>query len=57
MKTIYQKPGICDEVRFQLESSCIMVTSVVDRMKVRSAGQEVEDHDFDSDDFNFEWQE
>lgn len=57
MKSInYQSPEILRDITLQTGSD-ILQSSLVDTATVRSVGQEVEEHDFTSGEFNHQWEE
>ena len=51
----YAAPAILQEGRLELETP-ILENSVVDKAVITSMGQDVEPHDFGSDDFNHTWE-
>lgn len=53
-KQVYTAPAILRQVRLQLEGE-LLSGSVADHIEVTTMGQEVDDYDFGSDDFNHEW--
>ena len=54
-KQPYKTPLILREVRLQLEGE-LLTGSVADNIEVTTMGQEVEEYDFSSDNFNHDWQ-
>ncbi len=57
MKSInYQSPEILRDITLQTGGD-ILQSSLVDTATVRSVGQEVEEHDFTSGEFNHQWEE
>ena len=51
----YQSPRVLQEVSVRVEKS-FLTASVVDTAVVTSVGQEVEEYDFTSADFNHQWE-
>ena len=52
----YLPPHVFQEVYVRVEKS-FLVASLVDTAVVTSVGQEVEEYDFTSDEFNHQWEE
>lgn len=52
----YQEPVVLQEVSVRLERA-FLAASLVDTAVVTSVGQEVEEYDFTSDEFNHQWEE
>lgn len=55
-RNYYQTPDVLREVKVQGDCD-ILQSSLVDTATVRSVGQEVEEHDFTSGEFNHQWEE
>ena len=51
----YQSPRVLQEVSVRVEKS-FLAASLVDKAVVTSVGQEVEEYDFTSDEFNHQWE-
>ena len=51
----YQSPRELQEVSIRVEKS-FLAASLVDTAVVTSVGQEVEEHDFTTDEFNHQWE-
>lgn len=56
MKEIYHPAAILRRISLQTEGD-LLSGSVVDKMQVQSAGQEVEEYDFSTSPFNHSWEE
>ena len=52
----YQTPRVLQEVSVLVEES-FLAASLVDTAVVTSVGQEVEEYDFTTDEFNHQWEE
>ena len=52
----YQEPVVLQEVSVRLERA-FLAASLVDTAVVTSVGQEGEEYDFTSDEFNHQWEE
>ena len=52
----YQTPRVMQEVSVRMEKA-FLAASLVDTAVVTSVGQEVEEFDFTSDEFNHQWEE
>ena len=52
----YQSPRVLQEVSIRVEKA-FLKASLVDTAVVTSVGQEVEEHDFTTDEFNHQWEE
>ena len=52
----YQSPRVLQEASLQLERS-FLKASLVDTATVTAVGQEVEEHDFASDEFIHQWED
>ena len=52
----YQSPRVLQEVSVRVEKS-FLAASLVDTAVVTSVGQEVEEFDFTTDEFNHQWEE
>lgn len=52
----YQEPVVLQEVSVRMERA-FLAASLVDTAVVTSVGQEVEEYDFTSDEFNHQWEE
>ena len=55
-KRNYLAPRVLQEVSVRVEKA-FLAASLVDTAVVTSVGQEVEEFDFASDDFNHQWEE
>lgn len=55
-KRNYQAPRVLQEVSVRVEKA-FLAASLVDTAVVTSVGQEVQEYDFASDDFNHQWEE
>ena len=55
-KCNYQAPRVLQEVSVLVEKA-FLAASLVDTAVVTSVGQEVEEYDFTSSDFNHQWEE
>ena len=51
----YQSPRVLQEVSIHMEKA-FLKASLVDTAVVTSVGQEVEEHDFTTDEFNHQWE-
>lgn len=54
-KNYYEPPVILREVAFRPERG-LLASSVVDNANIRSVGQEVEEQDWSTGDFNHDWE-
>ena len=52
----YQSPRVLQEVSVRVEKS-FLKASLVDTATVTAVGQEVEEHDFTSDEFIHQWED
>ena len=55
-KRNYQAPRVLQEVSVRVERA-FLAASLVDTAVVTSVGQEVEEFDFTTDEFNHQWEE